>query len=138
MPDLRHEALDLLNTAGGGVLIGGPEASTQYVLAAEDVERQVAIAVIVAVEEPLFLVAGEGQIGGIEIEYGLPGWWWEGFKKQVDQEPIASGSLSIFWSRVGSAVLSSRRFRVLLPARGCWVWRLPAGRPRRGSWRYWS
>ena len=107
-------------------------------LAAEDVERQVAIAVIVAVEEPLFLVAVERQIGGIENEHDLPGWVGEGFKEQVDQEPIASGSLSIFWSRVGSAVLSSRRFRVLLPARGCWVWRLPAGRPRRGSWRYWS
>lgn len=75
MPDLRHEALDLLKTAGGGVLIGGPEAGTQKVLATEDVERQVAIAAIVAVEEPLFLVAVEGQIGGIEIEHDLPGGW---------------------------------------------------------------
>ena len=57
-------------------------------LAAEDVERQVAIAVIVAVEEPLFLVAVERQIGGIESGHDLPGWLGESFEEQVDQEPI--------------------------------------------------
>jgi hypothetical protein len=57
LPDLRHDALDLLDTACGGVLIGGPQAGTEQVLAAEDIEWQVAIAVIVAMKEPLFLVA---------------------------------------------------------------------------------
>ena len=39
-------------------------------------------------EEPLFLVAVERQIGGIEIGHDLPGWLGESFEEQVDQELI--------------------------------------------------
>jgi hypothetical protein len=39
-------------------------------------------------EEPLFLVTVQRQIGGIEIEDDLPGWLGEGFKEQVEQKAI--------------------------------------------------
>lgn len=39
--------------------------------ATEDVERQVAIAVVIAVEEPPFLVAVQWIIGGVQIEDDL-------------------------------------------------------------------
>jgi hypothetical protein len=39
--------------------------------AAEDVERQVAVAIIIAVEEAAFLVAMQRIIGGIKVEDDL-------------------------------------------------------------------
>jgi hypothetical protein len=41
--------------------------------AAEDVERQVAVGVVVAVEEAALLVPVQGHVGGVEIEDDLPG-----------------------------------------------------------------
>ena len=41
--------------------------------AAEDIERQIAIAVVVAVEEAAFLMAMQRIVGGIEIEDDLRG-----------------------------------------------------------------
>src|SRR5689334_16581979 len=40
--------------------------------ATEDVQRQIAVTVIVAVEEPAFLVAVQRIVGGVEIEDDLP------------------------------------------------------------------
>jgi hypothetical protein len=65
--DLRHEALDLCQTAGRGVAVGLPQARTHKLIAAEDVQRQVAVAVIVAVEEPSFLLAMQRKIGGVHL-----------------------------------------------------------------------
>ena len=58
MPDLRHDTLDLLDTARRGVLIGGTQAGRQEVLAAEDVERQV--------ELPGFLSAPQRRKSPVE------------------------------------------------------------------------
>jgi len=41
--------------------------------AAEHVERQVAVAVIVAVKEPAFLMAVQRVVGGVEVEDDLFG-----------------------------------------------------------------
>ena len=43
----------------------------QQVPAAEDVERQVAVAIIIAMEEPAFLLAVQRIVGGIQIEDDL-------------------------------------------------------------------
>ena len=68
LTDLGNDACDLLRGAGGGVDIRAPELGGQQVAAAEDIQRQVAVAVIVAVEEAPFLVAVERVVRGIEIE----------------------------------------------------------------------
>src|SRR6516225_9911210 len=57
LADLGHDALDLRQTAGRGVAVGLPQTRTQNLIAAEDVQRKVAIAVIVAVEEAPFLLS---------------------------------------------------------------------------------
>jgi len=65
--------LDFRQTAEGSVVIGFPQPRAQHVVAAKDVERQVAVVVIVAVEEAAFLLAVERQIGGVDIEDDLLG-----------------------------------------------------------------
>jgi hypothetical protein len=45
----------------------------EQVSAAEHVERQVAPAVVIAVEEAAFLMAVQGIVGGVEVEHDLFG-----------------------------------------------------------------
>jgi hypothetical protein len=54
--------------------------------AAEDVKRQVAVAVVVAVEKAAFLMAMQRIVGGIEIENDLPRRSGVGIDKQIDQQ----------------------------------------------------
>lgn len=55
LADLRGDPRNLLHRARDGIDVGAPQLCRQQVPAAEDVERQVAVAVIVAVEEFSFL-----------------------------------------------------------------------------------
>ena len=52
-------------------MFGAPELRRQQMAAAEDVKRQVAVAVVVAMEEPPLLVAVQRVVGGVEIEHDL-------------------------------------------------------------------
>ena len=58
----------------------------QQVPATEDVERQIAVAVVVAVEEPAFLVSVQRIIGGIQIENDLGRRLLVGVHEQVDEQ----------------------------------------------------
>ena len=69
--DPADDARHLLDRAGGGVDVGAPELRRQQVAAAEDVKRQVAVTVVVAVKEPTLLVAVQRIVGGVEIEHDL-------------------------------------------------------------------
>ena len=68
----RDDARDLLHGAGRGVDVGAAELGRQQVPAAEDVERQVAVGVVVAVEEAALLVPVQRDVGGVEVEDDLP------------------------------------------------------------------
>ena len=70
--DLADDARDLLHGAGRGVDVGAAQLGRQQVPAAEDVERQVAVAVVVAVEEAALLVPVQRNVGGVEVEDDLP------------------------------------------------------------------
>ena len=52
-------------------IFGGPQLGRQQVTSAEHVERQIAVAVVIAVEEPPFLLAVQRIIGRIEIKNDL-------------------------------------------------------------------
>ena len=65
---MRDDARHLLHRAGRGVDVRAPQLGGQQMAAAEDVERQVAVAVVIAVEEPALLLAVHRIVGGIEIE----------------------------------------------------------------------
>ena len=51
----ERNSRDLLDGAGGSIDVRSPQFGRQQMLAAEDVERQVAEAVVIAVEKPPFL-----------------------------------------------------------------------------------
>ena len=71
--DLRDDARRLLDRARRRIDVGGPQLRRQQVATAEDVERQVTVATIVAVEKPPFLLAVQRVVGGVEIEDDLLG-----------------------------------------------------------------
>jgi hypothetical protein len=69
--DLGHDALKLLNAAGRTVLVRWPQPRAQQVLTAEDVQRQIAIAPVVAMEEATFLLTVQRVVRGVKIQPDL-------------------------------------------------------------------
>ena len=88
LADARDDARHLVRRASAGVDVGAPQLGRQQVVAAEDVERQVAVAVVIAVEEAAFLMAVQRVVGGVQVEdqplRGLP----VGVEKEIDEEPL--------------------------------------------------
>jgi hypothetical protein len=65
---------------------------------AEHVQRQVAVAVIIAVKEAALLMAVQRGIGGVEIEGDrLGGVLWASRKRSTNRPSIAAGSCPILW-----------------------------------------
>ena len=71
LAQLRHDAAHFFNRTGSRVLVGRPQPRTQQLVAGEDVQRQIAVAVVVAVEEALRLMAVERDVGRVQIEHDL-------------------------------------------------------------------
>lgn len=69
--DLCNDPLDLLARSCRPVDVRAPQLGCQQVPAAEDVERQVAIAVVVTVEEAALVMAVDRIIGRVEIKDDL-------------------------------------------------------------------
>jgi hypothetical protein len=103
LADLADDAGHLLDRAGGGVDVGAPQLGRQQVAAAEDVERQIAVAVIVAVEEAAFLMAVQGVVGGVEIEDNLLRRRPVRRQEQGDEQPLDRRRI------VGDLVVARRR-----------------------------
>ena len=53
-------------------MLAQPQLRRQQVTAAEHVQRQIAVAVVIAVEEPPFLMPVQRIVGGVEIKNDLP------------------------------------------------------------------
>ena len=68
LPDLSDNEGDLLLGARRGVDIRGPELRQQKLAPAKNIQRQIAVAFVVAVEEPAFLPAMQRIVGRVEIE----------------------------------------------------------------------
>ena len=71
--DLRDDPRHLLHRTRRRVDVGAPQLGHQQMTAAEHVERQIAVAVVIAVEEPPLLLAVQRIVGRIEIEDDLLG-----------------------------------------------------------------
>ena len=50
-PDLPHHPSKLLNTPRRGILIGPPQTGTEQLITAEEIQRQIAIVTVIAMEE---------------------------------------------------------------------------------------
>ena len=86
--DLANDAGHLLDGTGGGIDVGAPQLRRQQVAAAEHVKRQVAVAVVVAVEEPPLLVAVQRVVGGVEVEHDLLRRALVGVEEQLDEQRL--------------------------------------------------
>jgi hypothetical protein len=60
--------------------------------AAEHIERQVTVAIVVAVKEAAFLMTMQRVVGRIEVERDLPERRTMRLKEEVDKASIAAGS----------------------------------------------
>ena len=139
--DLADDARHLLHRAGRGIDVGAPQLGRQQVPATEDVERQVAVAVVIAVEEPALLVPVQRIIGGIEIERDLRRGLGVRIEEQIDEQRLDRAGIGAdpgIAAGFGRGSCSSR-FKVLLPASGAQSLRrassLPASTAITGSWR---
>ncbi len=86
--DPGDDACHLLDRAGRGVDVGAAQPGSQQVATAEDIERQVAVAVVIAVEEAAFLVAVQRIVGGIQVEHDLLGRLPMRLHEQVDEQAL--------------------------------------------------
>src|SRR5947207_15228634 len=71
LADLSDDARHLLDRAGAAGDVGAALLREQQVSAAEHVERQIAVAIVVAVEEAAFLLAVERAVVVVESERDL-------------------------------------------------------------------
>ena len=66
-PDLDHDACDLLGRARTRIDVGAAQLGGEEMPAAEDVERKIAIRVVVAMEEATLLAPVDGIVRGVEV-----------------------------------------------------------------------
>ena len=70
-PQLGHDASDLIQRARRSVHVAGTKPRAQQLITGEDVERQVAVAVVISMKKALWLMAVERDVGRIQIEHNL-------------------------------------------------------------------
>ena len=86
--NLPDDALQFLDTAGRGIDVGSAQPRAQQVLAAEDVQRELAVTAIVPVKEAPLLMAVDGIIGGFQVEPDLLGRPPMGLQKAVHGQAV--------------------------------------------------
>jgi hypothetical protein len=69
----------------GGVDVRRPQVGRQQLIAAEDIERQEAMMIIVPVEEAALLVAVDRVVGGAEVEHQVLGRLGMGGEELIDE-----------------------------------------------------
>ena len=84
--DLRHDAGDLLHRTGGAIDIRRPQLRGEQMPATEHVQRQIAVAIVIAMEEPPFLMAMQRIVGGVEIEDDFLGRSLVGVQENPDEQ----------------------------------------------------
>ena len=85
LANLRHNARQLLIGAGTGIDPRRPQPGTQQVPVTEDIQRQVAVPVIVAVIKNPLLMTMRQIIGGVQVQPDLLGRFVMGFQEYLHQ-----------------------------------------------------
>ena len=68
--------------------VGGTQTRTEQMLAAEDVQRQITVMAVIAVEKAAFLFPVERIVGGIQVQYDLLRGLAVRFEKHIHQKPV--------------------------------------------------
>jgi hypothetical protein len=85
LPQSLHQQLEDRAGVPGRVAVGGAQVGDQQLVAAEDVQGQEAVVVVVAVEEPPLLVAVNRRVGGVEVQHQALGGLLERGDELLDQ-----------------------------------------------------
>src|SRR5262245_34277354 len=91
--DLADDASDLFDRAGRGIDVGAALLGRQQMRPTEDVQRQIAVAVVIAVKEAPLLVPVQRVVGGVEVENDLLGRVLVRLEKQLDKQPLDLGRI---------------------------------------------
>jgi hypothetical protein len=93
--DVVHNAGNLFGRSIGSVVRRGPGLGCQQMPAAEDIQWQKAIAVVVAVEVPTFLIAVERIIGGIQVDDDAQRGFAMGLDEQIYEQLLDGGCIVV-------------------------------------------
>jgi hypothetical protein len=83
---LRDDPSNLLLGAVGSILVGGPQLGGQQMPPRKDVEWQIAIAIVVAMEMPALLLAVDGIVRRVQIDDEALGRLAIGFEAQRHEQ----------------------------------------------------
>lgn len=72
----------------GRIDIARTQLTDQQVATAEDIERQIAVVIVIAIEEAILLVAVKGRVGSIEVQDQPLGWLIVSGYKLVEQHLV--------------------------------------------------
>jgi hypothetical protein len=86
LADLSDDPLELLDRAGRTIDVRRPEPGAEQVIAAEDVERKIAIVLVISMKEATKLIAVDRVVGGVEIENDLGGRLVMGLEKEGHEQ----------------------------------------------------
>ena len=77
----------------------GRSLAAKQMPAAEHIQRQIAVAIVITVKEPAFLMAVQRVVGGVEVEHDLPGRLLPcaSRNRSTNRASIAAGSWLILW-----------------------------------------
>ena len=89
--DLPHDPLDLLDVARVAVDIGAAQLGGQKMSPAKNIERQIAIAVVITLEEATLLMPIQRVVGGVKIEDDLPGRPFVQLQEQRHRQRLGAG-----------------------------------------------
>src|SRR5947208_3178889 len=64
-----NDATEVLQRSGGVVDVGRPQERQQRLIAAEDVQRQVAVGVVIAVKKAAELMTVQREVGRVQVEH---------------------------------------------------------------------
>ena len=87
-PYLPDDPRDFLDRSGRAVDVRRPQLGRHEMPAAEHIQRQIAVAIVITVKEPAFLMAMQRVVGGVEVEHDLPGRPCVRLEEQVDEQGL--------------------------------------------------
>ncbi len=111
--DLGDDPCHLLDCTRRGVDVRAPQLGGEQVPTAEHIERQIAVAVVIAVEEAAFLMTVQRIVGGIEVEHDLLGRRLMRCEEEIDEQSFDGGR-----GMADLVVARGRGRRVLEPVQG--------------------
>jgi hypothetical protein len=116
-PNLGDDPLHFLEAPSTRVDVRRPQPSTRQLVATENVQRQIAVVVVVAMEKARFLLPMQWRVRGIQIQNDRSRHFVLGLQKQRDQQFIDGfrriGDLVVAF---GSRRTSGRQFQPIQSA----------------------